>query len=260
MKINDLVFVYDTGPVLDHISFDVSPGQILALLGPNGAGKSTLLKCINGLLRPQKGNIELAGREIHGLHRKKIAKSMAYVPQTIGEVFPFKVIDMVLLGRYPHGNGHPGNKDLEKAFKALGLMGIQDLAMKDFGALSGGQQQKVTIARALAQEAKVLLLDEPTSSLDIRHQFEVMDLLRRQVKTNTLSAVMSLHDLNLAARYADTVIVLEHGKIVAAGDPITALTPETIAAVYGVAVEVGSVQGRPHIIPLNALAHQPCRK
>jgi iron complex transport system ATP-binding protein len=163
---------------------------------------------------------------------------------------------MVLLGRYPYLNGHIGNRDLEKAFKALGLMGIEDLAMKDFRAISGGQHQKATIARAIAQEAEVLLLDEPTSNLDIRHQLEVMDLLQRLVKTNTLSAIITMHDLNLAARYADTVIVLDRGRIVASGDPSTALVPETIASVYRVVVEVGSVRNKPHIIPLEALSDE----
>ena len=225
------------------------------MLGPNGAGKSTLLKCIDGLLRPQKGRIELGGRVIDGLDRKEIARLMAYVPQAAGELFPFKVIDMVLMGRYPHRNGHICNRDIEKAFKALVLMGIQDLAMKDFGSISGGQQQRVTIARAIAQEAEVLLLDEPTSNLDIRHQLEVMDLLQHLVKTNTLSAIITMHDLNLAARYADTVIVLDQGRIFASGGPSTALTPETIASVYGVAVEVGIVLDRPHIIPLCPSPH-----
>ncbi|GAB6905089.1 conserved hypothetical protein [Desulfosarcina cetonica] len=251
-----MVFFYEDRPVLDRITFDLLPGQILALLGPNGAGKSTLLKCIDGLLRPQKGSIELGGRPIRGLGRKAIAKRMAYVPQTSGEIFPFNVIDMVLLGRYPHGNGHTGKKDLEKAFKALERMGVQDLAMKDFGAINGGQQQRVTLARAIAQEAEVFLLDEPTSNLDIRHQLEVMDLLRHLVKTNALSAIISMHDLNLAARYADTVIVLDQGRIAASGDPAIALTAETIASVYGVAVEVGRVQDKPHVIPLKALPDQ----
>ncbi len=239
--------------MLDRIAFDLLPGQILALLGPNGAGKSTLLKCIDGLLRPQKGSIELNGRPIRSLHRKAIARRIAYMPQASGEIFPFKVIDMVLLGRYPHGNGHTGNKDLEKAFKALGRMRIEDLAMKDFGAISGGQQQKVTIARAIAQEAEVLLLDEPTSNLDIRHQLEVMELLRHLVKTNSLSAIITMHDLNLAARYADTVIVLDQGRIIASGEPSLTLTPDTIASVYGVAAEVTSIRNKPHIIVLNPL-------
>ncbi len=239
--------------MLDRITFDLLPGQILALLGPNGAGKSTLLKCIDGLLRPQRGNIELGGRAIHDLNRKAIARLMAYVPQSTGELFPFKVIDMVLLGRHPHRNGYVGNKDLEKAINALKMMGIEDLAMKDFGAISGGQQQKVTIARALAQEAEVLLLDEPTSNLDIRHQLEVMDLLKHLVTTNTLSTIVTMHDLNLAARYADTIIVLARGRIVALGDPSTALIPETIASVYRVEADVRYVQGKPYIIPMKPL-------
>jgi ABC-type cobalamin/Fe3+-siderophores transport system ATPase subunit len=152
-----LVFFYETKPVLEHISFSLIPGQILALLGPNGAGKSTLLKFIDGLLRPRKGGIELDGRANDDMQRKEIARSMAYVPQAAGELFPFKAIDMVLL------------------------------------------------------------LDEPTSNLDIRHQLEVMDLLQRLVKTDTLSAIITMHDLNLAARYSDTAIVLDRGRIVASG-------------------------------------------
>ena len=251
-----MAFRYDAEPVLDDISFDLSPGRILALTGPNGAGKSTLLKCVNGLLRPQKGSVRLNGRAIGEMRGKEIARTMAYVPQTVGNTFPFKVIDMVLQGRYPHrkGRARGDDQDLEKAFRALWLMGAEDLAMKDFGAISGGQRQKATIARAIAQEAKILLLDEPTSNLDIRCRLETMDLLRELVKTKDLSAIVSLHDLNLAARYADKLVMLEKGRIFAAGDPATVLTPETIAAAYQVDVEVGVVQGRPHIVPLRPLS------
>ena len=226
----------------------------MALIGPNGAGKSTLLKCIDGLLQYQKGSIELNGKEIKKMHRKQIARQMAYVPQTVSNIFPFKVFDMVLQGRYPHANGRRRKQDLDKAFEALCLMGAQDLAMKNFGEISGGQQQKATIARAIAQEAKVLLLDEPTSNLDIRRQLEVMELLRRLVDKNGMSAIISMHDLNLTSRYADKVVMMDQGSVVAAGEPLAVLTTENIAAVYHVEVAVMNVQDRPYIVPLKPLS------
>jgi iron complex transport system ATP-binding protein len=231
----------------------------VVLVGPNGAGKSTLLKCINGLLRYQKGIITLNGKSIKKMHRKEIAQYMAYVPQNTLFVFPFTAIDMVLQGRYPYSNGHRRKQDIEKAVKALRHTGAEDLAMRNFDSLSGGQQQKVIIARAIAQEAEILLLDEPTSSLDIMHQLEVMELLRYMVSKDNLSAIISMHDLNLASRYADKVIMLEKGKIVAAGWPESVLTPENIASVYNVEAAVESIKNRPHIIPLKTLSKRLCQ-
>ncbi len=167
---------------------------------------------------------------------------------------------MVLQGRHPHSNRHRSQQDLEKVSKALSLLDIEDIAMRDFGAISGGQQQKVTIARAIAQEAKVLLLDEPTSNLDIMHQLEVMDLLRRLVRKNNMSAIISLHDLNLTSRYADNVIMLKRGNVISSGEPLFVLTPENIASVYHVEVVVKSVEGRPYIVPLRPLFHHPSRR
>ena len=228
----------------------------MALIGPNGAGKSTLLKCINGLLRCRKGTIHLNGKQINRMHRKEIAQYMAYVPQNTSFVFPFTVIDMVLQGRYPYSNGHRKNQDIEKAVKALQYTGAEDLAMRSYDSISGGQQQKVIIARAIAQEAGILLLDEPTSSLDIMHQLEVMELLRHMVKKDNLSAIISMHDLNLTSRYADKVIMLEKGKIVAAGDPVSVLTPDNIASVYNVEAAVEHIKNRLHIIPLKTLSNR----
>ena len=185
---------------------------------------------------------------------------MAYVPQSTSNIFPFKVFDMVLQGRYPHRHLRHDKKDLEKALNALRLMGAEDLAMRDFGAISGGQRQKVTMARAIAQEADILLLDEPTSNLDIMHQLEVMELLKYLVKQKEISAIVTLHDLNLAARYVDTVILLDQGKIIASGEPCSVLTSENIASVYHVEVVVNSVQGRPHIVPIKPLSNHSYRK
>jgi iron complex transport system ATP-binding protein len=246
-----LAFAYDGVSVLKNISFELRPHEILAVIGPNGTGKSTLLKCIDGLLKPRKGDILLNGRSTRGMPRREMAEYIGYVPQTPSYIFPFTVLDMVLLGRYPHKK-HKG-KNLEKAYEALRLLDMENIAMRNFNEISGGQQQKVTIARAIAQEAEIFLLDEPTSNLDILHQLEVMELLRRFVREYDRSAVISMHDLNLTSRYADTVILLDQGKIVAAGEPFSVLTPENIAAIYHVAVEVKNIENRPHIIPVGPL-------
>ncbi len=184
---------------------------------------------------------------------------MGYVPQSTSFVFPFTVMDMVLQGRYPYSNGHQKKQDIEKAVKALQYTGTEDLAMRSFGSISGGQQQKVIIARAIAQEAGILLLDEPTSSLDIMHQLEVMELLRYMVNKDNLSVIISMHDLNLTSRYADKVIMLEKGKIVAAGEPVSVLTPDNIASVYNVEAAVEHIKNRPHIIPLKTLSNRLCQ-
>ncbi len=230
------------------------------MVGPNGAGKSTLLKCIDGILKCRKGTISLNGKPIKEMNRKEIAGHMAYVPQNTSFIFPFTVIDMVLQGRYPHSNGQRRKRDVEKAVKALRYTGTMNLALRHFDSISGGQQQKVIIARAIAQEAEILLLDEPTSNLDIMHQLEVMELLRYLVKKDRLSAIVSMHDLNLTSRYADTVLLLEKGKIVAAGDPVSVLTPEKIASVYNVEVVVESIRNKPNIVPLKTLSTRSYRR
>ena len=251
-----MTFCYDSLPILEDVTFSLGSEEVLAVIGPNGAGKSTLLKCIDGLLRYRQGRIDLNGKAINKMHRKQIARHVAYVAQTVSNVFPFKVFDVVLQGRYHHGNYRRRKTDLEKAYNALRRMGVDDLAMRDFGAISGGQRQKVTIARALAQESGILLLDEPTSNLDILHQLEVMEIIRRLVKKNSISVIISIHDLNLASRYADKIIMLKQGKITAAGNPFSVLTPENIASVYHVDVIVEEVLDRPHIVPLKPILNK----
>jgi iron complex transport system ATP-binding protein len=253
LVIHDVVFSYTSTPVLDNIIFELTPQETLAIVGPNGAGKSTLLKCIDGLLKFQKGSISLDGKDIKSMSRSEIAKHIGYVPQTSEHIFPFTVFDMVLLGRRSHLNWRNSKGDILNALKMLQLLNIEDLAMKNFNEVSGGQQQKVIIARALAQEAEVLLLDEPTSNLDILHQLEVMELIKSLVIDIGIAAIISVHDLNLASTYSDKVIMLKQGKIVAAGDPFSVFTPENIGSVYGVEVAVRNERGRPYIVPLRPL-------
>lgn len=250
LKIRDMVFAYSSMPVLDNVCLEIVPSEILGIVGPNGGGKSTLIKCIDNILKPQKGSILLDERDIGKMSRIEIARRMGYVPQVSSRVFPATVFDTVLMGRRPHLGWRSHDQDIDRVVEILELLKMDDLALKYFGELSGGQQQKVFIARALAQEAKLLLLDEPTSNLDINHQFEVMHLIRSLAEEKGFSVIMTLHDLNLASRFSDRILMLHGGKIFAVGSPEEILTPENIREVYKVEVIVNNDSKKPHIIPV----------
>ncbi|MFZ2071577.1 MAG: ABC transporter ATP-binding protein [Halobacteriota archaeon] len=250
LKIKDIEFSYASVPVLKDVSIELAESEMLSVVGPNGAGKSTLIRCIDRILKPQKGCILLDERDIKELSRLELAKKMGYIPQTTSQVFPATVLDTVLMGRRPHVGWRSGETDMEKALEMLQLMNIEEFAMRDINELSGGQQQKVFIARALTQEPAVLLLDEPTSNLDIRHQLEVMDIIKKIVIEKGISAIMAIHDLNLASRYADRIVMMHSGTIFSAGSPVSTLTSENIEHVYGVEVKVNNHDGRPYIVPI----------
>ena len=228
---------------------------MLGVIGPNGSGKSTLIQCIDGLLKPKNGSILLDGNDLKNISRKEMAKKVGYVPQTTSRsFFPSTVLDTVLMGKRPHLGWRSSNKDVRNVIAVLRLIGIEDLAMRDINELSGGQQQKVLIARAIAQDPSILLLDEPTSNLDIKHQLEVIEIIREKVMERNISAIMAVHDLNLAAKYTDRIVMMKDGKIFASGTPDKVLTPENIRSVYGVVAEVINNNGNsPHIIPLRSL-------
>ncbi|MBC7107342.1 MAG: ABC transporter ATP-binding protein [Methanomassiliicoccales archaeon] len=251
LVIDDVRFSYRSFEVLKGISFDLRESEILGVIGPNGSGKTTLLKCINKILEPKQGEILLDGRKIRKMKRIEVARNLGYVPQNAYAGFDSPtVFDVVLMGRRPHIAWQCCERDTEKVWEILTMLGIERLAMRKFDELSGGQQQKVLIARALAQEAKVLLLDEPTSNLDIRHQLEVMNLIERLVTDNGLAGIAAIHDLNLASKYCDKVVMMKEGKIFAAGSADRVLTPENIEKVYGVRVAIDGCHGRPHIVVL----------
>jgi iron complex transport system ATP-binding protein len=253
--IKDLEFCYTSRMILDNITMELRPSEMLGIIGPNGSGKSTLIQCIDGLLKPKTGCILLDGTDIQDLSRREIAKKVGYVPQTTNRsFFPCTVLDTVLMGRRPHLGWRSSNKDVRKVIEVLRLIGIEDLAMSDINELSGGQQQKVLIARALAQDPAVLLLDEPTSNFDIKHQLEVIEIIREKVWERSISAIMAVHDLNLASKYTDRIIMLKDGRIFDTGTPESVLTPENIKSVYGVVAEViDNNNGSPHIIPIRSL-------
>ena len=250
LRIRGVTFSYGSIPALNDVSIEVEASEVLGIVGPNGAGKSTLLRCINRILKPQRGAVLLDGADVSGMSMLEVARRMGYVPQNSPMVFPTTVFDVVLMGRRPHLSWRCSADDVKKVLEVLKALRIEDLAMRDFTELSGGQQQKVLIARALAQEPEVLLLDEPTSNLDVRHQLEVMELLRTLADEKKLVVVMAIHDLNLAARFADKIVMLNAGRIFAAGKPADVLTPKNISRVYGVDAVVSEVSGKPFILPL----------
>ena len=250
LKVKNIEFGYNSTPVLENVSMELDRSEVVGIVGPNGAGKSTLIRCIDRILTPRGGSILLDGTDISKMTRMEIAKEIGYVPQTATRVFPATVFDTVLMGRRPHLGWKSSEEDVDKVLEVLELLGIMEFAMRDFNEISGGQQQKVLIARALAQEADILLLDEPTSNLDIRHQLEVMDIMKGIVKSKGISAIVAIHDLNLASRYADRLLMLNDGRIFAAGDPESVLTVENIRHAYDVEALVKSDGGRPYIIPV----------
>jgi len=238
LEIRGIQFSYSSVPVLKDVSLRVGEGEVLSLVGPNGSGKTTLLKCINRILRPKKGTILLNGNDLKNMDLKGLARSLGYVPQSSPNTFPLTVFEMVILGRKPYVHWKLTEKDKWVVFDILRLMELDDLGLRMFGELSGGERQKVLIARALAQEPEVLLLDEPTSNLDLRHQLEVLELITNIVREKRLSAVMAIHDLNLASRFSDSIVMLRKGRIHAAGRGKGVLTTENIREVYEVEVKV----------------------
>jgi iron complex transport system ATP-binding protein len=254
--VQNVTFSYRSTPSLSRVSLKLEESEILGMIGPNGSGKTTLLKCINKILQPKQGTIVLDNQEIKKLSRLEVAKHIGYVPQSsANNPNALSVFEVVMMGRRPHITWQSSEKDTEKVWTALKMLNIESLALRDFYELSGGEQQKVLIARAAAQEAKILLLDEPTSSLDIRHQLEVMNLIRKLVAKEKLSAALAIHDLNLAARFCDKIVMMKRGEIFATGEATTVLTPENIRAVYGVEAVINYSNNFPYIIPLN-----PCNQ
>ena len=252
VTIEGLKFSYGKNSILDGLDIAVADREVLSLVGPNGCGKTTLIKCISGILRPQ-GRVLLGGREVGSMTRRDVARYIGYVPQSTTSVLTTTVFDTVLMGRKPRMGWRVGDEDIDRVVEMMKLLSVEDFALRDFSELSGGQKQRVLIARALAQEPQVLLLDEPTSNLDIRHQLEVMETVRSLVKRTGVSAILAIHDLNLAARYSDTLVMLKEGKVHAFGDPFTLLTKENIRSIFGVEAAVMRDLDRPYVVPLWSL-------
>ncbi|MCL0034544.1 ABC transporter ATP-binding protein [Dehalococcoidia bacterium] len=250
LEIDGVQFRYGSVPVLEDVNLGIRDGEVLSLIGPNGSGKSTLLKCINRILKPKRGTILVEGNDVSRIGLKELARTLGYVPQSAPTSFPLTVFEAVLLGRKPHVDWRLSERDKTIAYGVIKRMELHEMALRMFNELSGGERQKVLMARALAQEPQVLLLDEPTSNLDLKHQLEVLELVVELVQEKGLSAVMAMHDLNLSSRFSNKIVMLKDGKIYAAGEPGDVLNVANIRTVYGVETAINGNSGRPHIIPL----------
>lgn len=248
LSVKGLTFKYPSRSVLEDINFSVKKGECLAILGTNGAGKSTLLKCINHILKAQSGTVLIEGDEIFKLSPMKLAQRIGYVSQQQASVRT-TVFDSVLLGRKPYIKWNISKEDIEIVNKAVKTLGLEDYSLRYLDELSGGELQKVVIARALAQKPEVLLLDEPTSNLDLKNQLEVIRIIKEIVKTQQIAAIMIVHDLNLAIRFANKFVLLKDGSIFAAGGR-EVMTPENIESVYSVSVAIEKYRNTPVVVPL----------
>ncbi len=255
VEVQGVTFRYRTGWGVEDVSFQASPGELVGIVGPNSAGKSTLLRLLTKVVAPQRGRILIGGRDVTSLSRLTLARQVAVVPQEFHVAFPFRVAEIVLMGRYPHAAGsawgatYDGARDLAAAQAALEATGTAHLGSRRMDELSGGERQLVSLARALAQEAPILLLDEPTAHLDLRHQGIVLSILLAHHRERRGTTILVSHDLNLAAEHCDRLLLLASGRVLTAGHPGEVITPRNLEPAYGcpVTVERHPISGRPRV-------------
>ncbi len=251
LKMEKVGFRYGTELVLDEIDLEVGPGEVVGLLGPNGSGKSTLLRVIDGLCDPQRGKVFIKGADIGRLSRASLSREVAMVPQENHFSFSFSVLEVVLMGRFPYlGNFQfEGEEDLEVARKAMLATSTLSISGRLINELSGGEKQRVLLARALAQEPSIILLDEPTAFLDLSYKKEIFDLISSLARETGVSALIVTHDIDLAARYCMRLLMLRQGRLYASGLPAEVLNAANIEAIFGckVIVDANPVSGSPRV-------------
>lgn len=236
---NDVSLRLGDSQVLTSVSFEARPGELVGIIGPNGAGKSTLLRALAGLLRPDSGSVRLGGTRIERMNAGERARSIAFMPQQ-DAAHPFTALETVLMGRYAHLGRFEleGREDRRIARDAMAQTETARFESRQLDRLSGGERQRVVLARALAQRARVMLLDEPSSSLDLRHRLSVMETLRHEIADRGIAVVIALHDIALVGRYCDRLMMLSRGAVVSEGSPTETLTPENLRHVFGVETTV----------------------
>ena len=254
LHVKDVSVGYGERTVLDTLNVDIKRGAVTSIVGPNGCGKSTLLRTMSRLLNPTKGEIVLDGKSIHDIPTRKLATQLGLLPQTPIAPDGIVVADLVGRGRTPHQGilGRWSQQDYDIVAEALETTGISDLAERSIDELSGGQRQRVWIAMALAQRTETLLLDEPTTYLDVKHQLDVLDLLTELNRDRGTTIVMVLHDLNLAARYSDELVAVSGGKVFAHGHPREVITKENVKSVFGIdsVIITDPVSDQPAVMPI----------
>lgn len=248
VDVRKVEFGYQRESTIKDISFSIDKGDVLTIIGPNGVGKTTLLKCLNRVLTHRSGTILLDKKPVESYSRKEIAKKIGYVPQR-GSLSGMTVFDSILLGRKPHIQWDASVRDLKITGKVIDLMGLEKLSLRKINEISGGEYQMVQIARALVQEPKVILLDEPTSNLDLKNQHVIMSIIQKIVKIKEMAAIMAVHDINQAIRYSNKFLIMNHGEFLATGGK-EIITPDIIKEVYEIDVMVEEVNGVPMVLPL----------
>ena len=248
LEVDGVEFQYKSKEVLKEIKFELKRNEILSILGPNGVGKTTLLKCMNAILKPKRGTVLIEDEDVLKLEQIEIARRLGYVPQRC-EPARLTAFDAILLGRMPHIKWNITTEDVMIVEDTIKKLNLDEMALRYIDELSGGELQKVGIARAIAQNPKLLLLDEPTSSLDLKNQLDILDTVRDVVRKENVSAIMTMHDLNLAFRYSDKFLFLKNGTIFAAGR-MEDITSDIIKEVYGVPVTIQNYQNVSVVIPV----------
>tara|TARA_B100001996_G_scaffold246508_1_gene190920 strand:+ start:521 stop:1333 length:813 start_codon:yes stop_codon:yes gene_type:complete len=240
LEVKDLNFAYKNKKILENMSFSVKPNQFVAVLGINGAGKSTLIKCLNKIINFDSGSVKVCNKLLSDTSIVDLSKIVAYVPQSVSTGFSMDVYDVILLGRRPYIGWRIGKEDRQIVQSVIKRLGLSEFIFRKFHTLSGGEQQRVIIAKAIVQDPTLYLFDEPTSNLDLSSQFEILQEIKNLVsnKARKCSALVAMHDINLAAKFADKVIIINEHTIYCYETPYNALNRETVSEVYGVEIDV----------------------
>ena len=262
LRINDLDFQYSEDlKILHGINLTLDSPGLICIIGPNGVGKSTLVKCINRLLKPTSGEVTIDGAPVSEYPPKELAKKVAYVPATSSDDFSMSVMDTVMMGRHPYHRFGSTKEDLHIVYEVLKELNITHLALRNYDELSAGQHQKVALARGLAQSTDILILDEPTANLDVRHQVQVTELMRDIAHNKGITVLMISHDLNVSCKFADRLIVMAYpGIIYRIGTPKEVISEDLIRYVYGMNSKIVDDCGRPHVILQNPLSEEEVKE
>lgn len=248
IDVEHVSFSYDKRKaILDDVSFSIGRGEVFGVLGPNGTGKTTIIKCINRILKPDAGEIRFDGRSIRTMRQRDIAKIMAYVPQYMSSFFNLTVVEAVMMGRLPYAGRRYSAEDERIAFEVIEKMNLEPFAFRSIREMSGGERQRVFIARAMAQQPQVIILDEPTSSLDVHNQLFILNTIAQLSRRDGITIIMTIHDLNLASLFCDTVLMLRDGHVFAMGPTQEVLTEENIHVMYRVRTRITVEDGFKHV-------------